>query len=407
MPSFFNSISLHPADSLFGVNKACKEDPNEAKINLTVGAYRDDNGHPMVLSSVRQAERIIFDQQLDHEYLPLEGLKEFTKLNAQLVFGDNSSAIAAGKVGSIQCISGTGSLRLAGELCRLVFPNNTIYIPNTTWANHTNIFRQCGIQQATYRYLDSTGLALDFEGLIQDLSEAPEGSIVLLHMVAHNPSGVDPTHQQWHAIRDVIKDRHLLPIVDNAYQGFVQDVDTDAFSVRLLSESGIDLMVTTSCSKNFGLYNERAGCLHVQTQSPEECERVLSHLAALSRTLVSNCPAYGARIVTTILSDPTLKSQWLNECSEMASRIRNMRSMLLEAIKRHNTPGNWDHIVSQQGMFSFTGIPPAVVEVLQKKHHIYMLANGRISLAGLNTKNVDRFAGALAEALGEYTAAQS
>jgi aspartate aminotransferase, cytoplasmic len=350
------------------------------------------------------------------EYLPLEGLPEFISSHARLVFGDASEAIASKRVASIQAVSGTGGLRVGAEFLMKFVPVKKIYIPNVTWVNHWHIFEAVGLETISYSYLDSTGLRLDFDGFQNDLLKCPEGSVVLLHMIAHNPSGIDPTPMQWNRILEIIKSvsspcrppcshlslsrqRKLIPFIDNAYQGFANDIETDAYAARLFADSQLETLVACSCSKNFGLYAQRAGCLHVLSADAETSTRVLSQLKAISRTLVSNCPAHGARIVSLILNDPTLKELWISECQVMCNRLNSVRTSLHGYLTQHEVPGNWDHILTQRGMFSFTGLSREAIALLQRKHHVYMLDNGRISLAGLNSSNLERFAIAIGEVL--------
>jgi aspartate/tyrosine/aromatic aminotransferase len=249
--------------------------------------------------------------------------------------------------------------------------------------------------------LDSSGCALDFAGLIEDLRGFPEGSIVLLHLCAHNPTGVDPTSEQWTQILDVIKERRLLPFFDNAYQGFVSGCPhVDSAPARAFAETGLEMIVACSFAKNFGLYGERIGALHVVTASPADVPKVASQLRVVSRALWSTCPLHGGRIVGRVLSDPALKTLWERECKAMAERLSGVREKLYHALVRLNVKGTWEHVIKQRGMFSYTGISPEVVQRLKEQNHIYMLSNGRISLAGLNDSNIERFADALLQAVG-------
>lgn len=387
------------------INALCQADDNADKINLTIGAYRDDEGNPFVLESVKAAEiKLVNDKSLNHEYLALSGLKSFTSLSAQLVLGNEegvSPALAANRVHSIQCLGGTGALRLGVEFLKRARPGATIFVPNSTWPTHLNLLQHAGVPFQTYRYLAPCGLALDFPGLLQDLNSAhcPEGSIVLLHMVAHNPSGFDPSPDQWQALLEVVQRRHLLPFMDNAYQGFFRGLQEDAYAARLFAAAGVEMLLACSFSKNFGLYGERVGCLHVLSADASAGPAILSNLTALSRTLHSNCPSYGARIVAAILSDVELKKKWMQECAMMANRLNTMRAQMHALLLELKTPGNWDHVAAQGGMFSLTGLRPAVISRLQTHHHVYMLTTGRISLAGLNTGNISRFVAAVTESI--------
>ena len=298
---------------------------------------------------VSRAKEIIATQNLDHEYLSQDGHAEFVKCSQKLLFGEDSPVLKEQRIFSIQGISGTGSLRLATEFIKQNLPGRECIIPVVSWPNHEQIFKACGIKLGTYRYLDNSGCRLDFEGLIEDLRNTPEGTIVLLHSCAHNPSGVDPSQEQWKQILDIIIQKKLFPFFDNAYQGFLSGYpDVDAYSVRLFVEAGLEMIVACSYAKNFGLYGERIGCLHFVFTSPEPVLAVGSQLRAISRTLYSTCPAYGARIVAAILSDPVLTQQWKDECKMMADRLNGVRQRLYDSLIAKNVKGTWNHITAQK-----------------------------------------------------------
>eukprot|EP01035_Chromulina_nebulosa_P017162 gene17162-22677_t len=401
MSGFFNEIDLAPPNSILGVALECKKDNYINKIDLTVGAYRDDNGKPHVLNVVRESERIIYESKMDHEYLPQDGYNDFNLLSQKLAFGDNSELLSNGKLYTIQGISGTGSLRLAAEFISKFLRNKRCYIPKVTWPGHPTILEDAGCSFGTYRYLDSSGCALDFVSMTEDLRSFPNGSIILFHSCAHNPSGVDPSQDQWIELLEICKSRNYLTVFDNAYQGFVSgDPEKDAYAIRLFANSNMEMIVACSFAKNFGLYGDRVGALHIVTSSSIEAQRIASQLRVISRSLYSTCPSHGARIVALILGDKLRRISWQQECAAMANRILSVREALYDTLVAKNVKGNWSHIVSQNGMFSYTGIQPDVVERLKNDYHIYMLSNGRISVAGLNTKNINIFVNALIEILG-------
>jgi aspartate/tyrosine/aromatic aminotransferase len=281
------------------------------------------------------------------------------------------------------------------------FAGRTCYIPKQTWQNHSAMLAAAGVSWGEYRYLDSSMCNLDYAGFMEDLNSLPNGSIVLLHSCAHNPSGVDPTDEQWREIMAVMQTKSLFPFFDNAYQGFVSgDPNIDAFAVRLFVEAGFEMFVACSYAKNFGLYGERAGCLHAVANNTDVLLAIGSQLRAISRTMYSNCPTYGARIVATVLGDPQLKAEWLEQCMGMAKRLSGIRTQLYDEMRRLNVKGTWEHIITQRGMFSYTGIPTDAVLRLRDEYHVYMLDDGRISLAGLNASNISRFVSCVAEVLG-------
>jgi aspartate/tyrosine/aromatic aminotransferase len=372
------------------------------QINLTLGAYRNEQGVPEVLPSVRMAEADIERKHYNHEYLNQDGLEEFNPLAQKLMFSEGSRVVLEKRVFTCQSISGTGSLRLALDFMKANFPpDSVVYIPSVTWGNHPAMVQAAGLKQAKYAYLDEAGTGLDFAGMMRDISQCPPGSIILLHAIAHNPTGVDPTESEWDLLRAVMKERQLFPFFDNAYQAFVTgNPDTDAYAVRSFAENGMDMIVACSFAKNFGLYGERVGCVHVVVPDPALVENVGSQLRVASRVLYSTCPTYGARIVATILGDEVMNAQWRKDCMAMSTRLNNVRQALYEKLLELNVKGTWSHVIKQRGMFTYSGIPKDAVTRLREEFHIYMLVDGRISLAGLNGGNVDRFCAALLTVLG-------
>lgn len=334
--------------------------------------------------------------------MPLDGLPEFLNASKIILFGNECTAVTE-RVATTQCLSGTGSLRIAGEFLHRYMPHSKIYIPSTTWENHWKLFEACGMETHPYRYLDDTGYNFGFDDLMQDLAVCPPHSIILLHMVGHNPSGVDPSEEQWEQIIQLMLERNLFPLLDNAYQGFISgDHEKDAHVARRLVAINppVEFVVACSFAKNFGLYGERIGALHLIAKDKLSAQNCLSQLKVVTRIAYSNCPAHGARIVAEIVHNEDLYLLWRQECKRMADRLNGVRVMLVEGLIRVNAKGNWDHILRQKGMFSFTGISAENVVRLKNEHHIYMLENGRLSLAGLNTGNVDRFVACVRDVLG-------
>ena len=370
-----------PPDAILGVTEAWRACTNPQKLNLGVGAYRDENGKPVILSAVRTAEeRILADSSSNHEYLPMGGLPEFCKAAAELAFGSNSPAITSGRVATIQGLSGTGSLRVGAEFLKRFYPGSqVVLVPNPSWANHKAIFERSGLTVQQYRYYYPATRGLDFEGMIEDLRNAPEGAILLLHACAHNPTGVDPTPEQWEGILEVTRSRKLLPFFDSAYQGFASgDLDRDGAAIRLFVNAGLELLLAQSFAKNMGLYGERVGALSVIVGSPGVKEPVLSQLRVTARTMYSNPPKHGAAVAALVLTDPDLFAQWKVELKGMADRIISMRHKLKEELIAVGAPGTWDHITDQIGMFSFTGLTKTQVEHLTKQSRVFLTADGRI-----------------------------
>ncbi|KAL3696196.1 hypothetical protein R1sor_010272 [Riccia sorocarpa] len=404
--SYFAHVEQAPEDPILGITVAFNKDPSPVKVNLGVGAYRTEDGKPLVLDVVRQAEQqLISDESRNKEYLGITGITHFNRLSAQLILGSDSPAIAEKRVATAQCLSGTGSLRVGGEfLARHHSGPKIIYVPSPTWGNHFKIFPFAGLETKTYRYYDPKTKGLDYEGLLEDLRAAPKGAVVLLHACAHNPTGVDPSQEQWEGIRRVIREeKQLLPFFDSAYQGFASgSLDTDAWAVRRFVSDGGEVFAAQSYAKNMGLYGERVGALSIIVKEAGIATRVESQLKLVIRPMYSSPPTHGAAIVTRILSSKKLFDEWKVELKSMADRIISMRHELFEALKARQTPGNWEHILNQIGMFTFTGLSREQVEYMTREFHIYMTLDGRISMAGLNSQNVPQLADAMHSAVVDF-----
>ncbi|KAF2452731.1 pyridoxal phosphate-dependent transferase [Lineolata rhizophorae] len=401
-----------PEDPLFGLMAAYRKDTFDKKVDLGIGAYRDDNAKPWVLPVVKKADALLHSSpDLNHEYLPIAGLAEFTSASQKLILGADSPAIASSRVASLQTISGTGAVHLGALFLSKFYhpahnPNPSVYFSAPTWANHHQIFSNVKLPIATYPYFSPKTRGLDFDGMLAAIEAAPRGSIVLLHACAHNPTGVDPTREQWRQIADVMAARAHFPFFDCAYQGFASgSLDRDAWAVRHFVERGFELLVAQSYAKNFGLYGERAGCFHfvagAGAEGADTAVRVASQLAILQRSEISNPPAYGARIASAVLNDAALFAEWEDNLRTMSGRIMAMREALRAKLEALGTPGTWNHVTEQIGMFSFTGLTEKQVLAVREKDHVYMTKNGRISMAGLNTGNVDYVANAIDRAVRE------
>ncbi|XVF49174.1 hypothetical protein PTKIN_Ptkin03bG0247200 [Pterospermum kingtungense] len=397
MDSVFAAVVQAPEDHILGVTVAYNKDQNPIKLNLGVGAYRTEEGKPLVLNVVRKAEQLLVnDQSRVKEYLPILGLAEFNKLSAKLILGDDSPAIQENRVATAQCLSGTGSLRVGAEFLAKHYHQLTIYIPLPSWGNHVKVFTMAGLSVKTYRYYDPTTRGLNFQGLLEDLGAAPAGAIVLLHACAHNPTGVDPTLEQWEQIRQLIRSKGLLPFFDSAYQGFASgSLDADAQPVRMFVADGGECLIAQSFAKNMGLYGERVGALSIVCKAADVASRVESQLKLVIRPMYSNPPIHGASIASTILKNNDMYNEWKIELKAMADRIISMRKQLYDALSTRGTPGDWSHIIKQIGMFTFTGLNSDQVVFMTKEYHIYMTSDGRISMAGLSSKTVPHLADAI------------
>lgn len=395
--SWWSNVEMGPPDVILGVTEAYKRDNSAKKMNLGVGAYRDDNGKPYVLPSVRKAEELLLSEKLDKEYSPIGGDSGYCAAVAKLAFGEDCAALKDNLNVTVQGISGTGALRIgAAFFSKWYSPSKTVYLPTPSWGNHTPILKHSGLDVKSYAYYDPKTCGLDFQSTLSDISKIPEGSVVLLHACAHNPTGVDPRPGQWDELSNLFKSRKLFPFFDMAYQGFASgDTVNDAYAVRKFVADGHKVALAQSFAKNMGLYGERAGAFTVLCADADEAARVMSQIKILIRPMYSNPPIHGARIVKKILTTPDLNKQWLGEVKGMADRIISMREKLVAGLKREGSTHNWQHVTDQIGMFCFTGLKPDQVERMTKEFSIYLTKDGRISVAGISSGNVDYLAHAI------------
>jgi len=395
--SGWGRVPQAPLDPILGMSQRYQQDTDPRKVNVSVGAYRTDEGKPLVLNSVKKAEKLLLeDATLNKEYLAQRGDVEYAKLCQKLIFGSDSKLLKEGRVATVQTLSGTGALRLGAEFVKRYAPGAAIYVSSPTWGTHNSIMSHAEVPCKPYRYWDANTKGLDIDGMLADLEGAPDGSIIMLHAAAHNPTGVDPTKEQWDKIREVCTKKMHLCWFDSAYQGYASgDLDKDAYATRSFAEADLPLFVSQSFAKNFGLYGERAGTLSMTCCSSEAVTNVLSQLDIIIRNIYSNPPKHGAYIVKTILSNPELEKEWRQELLDMSLRIQDMRKQLFDELTRLGTPGSWNHITDQIGMFSFTGLSEAQSTAMVDKHHVYMLKNGRISMAGVTSNNVKYMAQAI------------
>jgi len=400
----FERIPEAPVDPILGTTLAYNADPDPRKVNLGVGAYRTEEGRPLVLGVVREAEEEMLKElgtTVNKEYSTIDGPPELKALTQKLVFGD-AGAVREDRIASVQALSGTGALRVASEFIKhhMEPRMHEIWVSDPTWGNHNAIFAMAGLTVKVYPYYKAETKSLDFDGMIKALKGATDGAMVLLHACAHNPTGVDPSEDQWRQLAEVMRAKKLFPLMDSAYQGYASgSLDKDAFAIRLFLSQGFELMLCQSFAKNLGLYGERIGMLHVVCASAAAAKAVLSQLKLVIRPMYSSPPKRGAELVVRVLGSEARFKAWQEELAAMASRILEVRSLLRGGLERKGTPGTWRHITDQIGMFSFTGLTPPMCEVLIQKHHIYLLKSGRISLAGLNRGNVDYMVDAIDDAV--------
>lgn len=389
----WKEVPQGPPDAILGIAQAFRDCTADSKVNVCVGAYRDEQGLPWVLSSVRQAEEILLRTE-NKEYLPIEGDQDFVAKALRFAYGADAPL---SRIAGVQSLSGTGACRLGGEFLATFYNNKNIYVPDPTWGNHHKIFKECGLNVGTYRYYDRSTNRLDLQGMLDDLQNtAPDGSIILLHACAHNPTGCDPTDEQWDQLLEVIRQKQHLIFFDSAYQGFASgDAEADANALRRVFQAGFPMLLAQSFAKNFGLYGERCGTLSVVCQDAAQRDIVMSQLKCIIRPMYSSPPKHGSSIVRTILSDPFLSKQYYQECASMADRIQTMRIRLVQALKDAGSSHDWSHILEQIGMFAFTGMSSDMCDELTDQYNIFLTRDGRISIAGLNHDNLEYVANAI------------
>jgi aromatic-amino-acid transaminase len=397
--NLFSSVPLAPKDPIFGLTEAYTADQRPGKVNLGVGVYYTDEGKVPLLKAVLEAEKEVVAKQSPRAYIPIEGPNPYNSAVQNLLFGADSPLIQEGRVVTAECLGGTGALRVGGDFVKRLDTNAPAAISAPSWENHRGIFESAGYQVLEYAYFDPKTRGVDFEGMVKALESFPAKTLVILHACCHNPTGADLTPEQWKKIISICQTRQLIPFLDIAYQGFATGIEEDGAAVRLFADSGMSFFVSSSFSKSFSLYGERVGALSIVTQSKEESARVLSQLKRVIRTNYSNPPTHGAAIVAMVLNSPKLRQMWEDELAEMRERIKAMRHGLNKKLAAAGAPQDFSFIETQRGMFSYSGLTADQVANLQEQDGIYALSTGRICVAALNTKNLDRVAQAIARVL--------
>lgn len=382
--TLFETVDILPDDPIFGLLLPFNQDPRPYKVNLCVGAYRSAEGRPQVLSSVKKAELRLMEKGLNKEYSPIDGDPDFIRSFSSLIFGENSVPLKRGEISATQTVGGTGALRLGAELLANKFSNKIIYISDPSWANHELIFSEAGFKVEIYPYYDANSHRFDFAKMCEKIEKMPPLSVILLHACCHNPTGFEPSFEEWKTLLTLIQKKRLIPFFDMAYQGYGEGLEGDAKAVRYFVENNQECLVASSCSKNFGLYGERVGLLSVVTKDLQEARGIQSHIKKIVRSIYSMPPLHGARIVAEVLTSPDLESEWREELKKMQARIHEMRMSLSNGLG-----SSFSHLREQKGIFSFTGLKSRDVERLQKDHAIYMTLDGRINVAGLNIHNIE------------------
>ena len=393
----FGNVPTAPPDPILGLVEAYEADPRPEKMNLSSGVYKDASGNTPVLACVKEAERRLAEQESTKGYLSIDGLKGYRDHVRRIVFGDS---VASERVAVVQAPGGTGGLRIAADFLPDQLGPLRVWLPNPTWANHGSIFAAAGVATDSYRYLSADKRTLDFDGLMSDLGEkAKPGDVVLLHACCHNPTGVDPSDEQWRELAGLLSRRGLLPLVDFAYQGFGRGLEEDASGLREILNVCDEAIVCTSFSKNFGLYSERVGAVSFVAADRDAASAVLSQLKRLVRSNYSNPPRHGASVVNVVLDDAELTRQWHQELTEMRDRIRRLRVAFVEGMKRAAAGHDFSFLLNQNGMFSFSGLTPMQVDELKSRHGVYIVGSGRINVAGISEERIDTLCGAVADVL--------
>lgn len=395
----FETLERLPPDAILGLMAAYRADTDPRKVDLGVGVYRDDRGDTPILAAVKRAEAAVIAGQTTKSYVAPTGNAAFNSALERLVLGDAHPALTAGRVRTIQAPGGCGALRLGAELIKVSGAQSVVHLSSPTWANHTPLIGGSGLKLASYPYYERANGGLDFEGMLSALAKLPVGGVVVLHASCHNPTGVDLSDAQWRELLPAFKRGGLLPFIDIAYQGLGRGVAEDAFGIRLFAAELPEVLIAVSCSKNFGLYRERTGALHVVSGSTAAGDAALSQLARIARTIYSMPPDYGAAIVEKILGDEALRKAWLDEVGIMRERMAGLRREFVQQLGVACPERDFSCITRQYGMFSLLGIDKDQVRVMRETHHVYMTDDSRINIAGLNAGNIGYAAHAVAQVL--------
>ncbi|UAK20945.1 MULTISPECIES: aromatic amino acid transaminase [Kluyvera] len=393
----FQKVDAYAGDPILSLMERFKEDPRSDKVNLSIGLFYDENGIVPQLKSVAEAEARFNAQPHGASlYLPMEGLNSYRHTVAPLLFGADHPVLQQQRVATIQTLGGSGALKVGADFLKRYFPDSGVWVSDPTWENHIAIFEGAGFTVDTYPWFDSETNGVRYAALLEKLNTLPARSIVLLHPCCHNPTGADLTNAQWDGVVEVLKARDLIPFLDIAYQGFGAGMEEDAYAIRAIADAGLPALVSNSFSKIFSLYGERVGGLSIICEDHETALRVLGQLKATVRRNYSSPPNFGAQIVAAVLGDAELKAMWLAEVEGMRTRILEMRHALVNVLKEEMPDGNFDYLLKQRGMFSYTGLSAAQVDRLRDEFGVYLIASGRMCAAGLNSRNVQRVAKAFA-----------
>lgn len=395
----FENIAAAPADPILGLAELFRADDRHNKINLGIGVYKDETGSTPVLNSVKKAEQYLLENELTKNYLSIDGLADFARCTQELLFGQQSPIISQQRARTAQAPGGTGALRIAADFLATQTSVRRVWISNPTWPNHFNIFRAAGLEICEYDYYDPEQHTLNFAGMLESLKKAQPGDVVLFHGCCHNPTGIDPDPSQWQQLAQLSLDNGWLPLFDFAYQGFARGIQEDAEGLRIFAANHRELMIASSCSKNFGLYNERVGALTLVAENTDTANTAFSQIKHTIRANYSNPPAHGASVVTTILTNEDLRALWEQELTDMRQRIHRMRQLFVATLQEKGAGRDFSFIIRQNGMFSFSGLSKDQVLRLREEFAIYAVNSGRINIAGLTPNNMAKLCEAIVAVL--------
>ena len=390
----FETLKEQPADKILALMQMFKEDPRADKIDLGVGVYKDASGHTPIMAAIKDAEKLLWEQETTKTYVALAGDPAFSDAMVSLVLGD---AVARSKVAAVATPGGTGAVRQAFELAKMANPDARVFVSDPTWPNHLSILKHLDIPVVNYRYFDGETRGVDFDGMMSDLADAKAGDVILLHGCCHNPTGANLNLTQWVEVVALLQKTGATPMIDIAYQGFGDGLDEDAAATRLVASSVPETIIAASCSKNFGIYRERTGLLMLVSQDGGAHKMNQGTLAYLNRQNYSFPPDHGARLVTMVLTDPALRSAWTKELEDVRLSMLGLRQSLADELQRLSGSNRFGFLAQHRGMFSRLGTSPDKVELLRQRHGIYMVGDSRLNIAGLNAKSIPILAAAIVD----------
>ena len=397
--SMFSAVEMAPRDPILGLNEQFAADSNPKKVNLGVGVYYDDNGKLPLLACVQKAEQAMMEKPSARGYLPIDGIAAYDSAVQTLVFGAQSASVQAKRVATVQCLGGTGGLKVGADFLKRLNPQAKVLISDPSWENHKALFTQAGFEVQAYPYYDAQALGVNFPKMLASLASAEPGSIVVLHACCHNPTGYDITPSQWQQVVETVQAKGLTAFLDMAYQGFGHGIAQDGAVIDLFVKAGLSFFVATSFSKSFSLYGERVGALSVHCETADEAAKVLSQLKIAIRTNYSNPPIHGGSVVAAVLNNPEWRSLWEGELAEMRVRIKEMRQKLVIGLKAAGIQRDMSFITQQIGMFSYSGLSKDQMIRLRNEFGVYGTDTGRMCVAALNSKNIDHVCASIAKVI--------